>query len=373
MTSLATLPVLAVPGRQTSVSFALSGVGANFIRAWVSEAPAGGSWDAKLKGEASHRAIFYEGPGGANAPVTDTFDRGGAYTVITQEYTKGASAYGGGYQGAPASAPSETKVGVESTLTLNVGQRMTSRIGVGVDTATLVLWCWGDTIRTTRAAYQGEDSPTIAETRSPRALAAASASTVASALAALADQPVATAIGNVATVAENLRARSRAHMTGTGWHENTDAVNPLPASYATDQSLANLPKFVSSLLESYRRHLNNYRAPVDAAEDPSGFGLGNYHVVSSEQRADFTSVPLYQSAGTIEDAYPALADLWRVHEAHRVNLSVHASADTTALTALPPVLAVHREFLKVLASPVVVPPGQTSGAMFLSAHGFSET
>jgi hypothetical protein len=86
-------------------------------------------------------------------------------------------------------------------------------------------------------------------------------------------------------------------------------------------------------------------------------------------------MPLYQSVGSQEEAYAALADIWRAHEGHRVNLTVHGTADAaTSMSALPKILVVHREFLEVLASlSPAAPPAQSSGGQLLISVGGFQT
>src|SRR6185369_12938032 len=157
MTSVATTPTYPIPGRETRVIFTIS---ANFVRVWCTVAPEGSELANKLKLTTQNRVLVYQGDGGQHNPWRFNADKGGKYTLVTQEYTRG-TAYGGGYQGDPNGVESETKSGSETTLSLFIGQRMTSTIGIAPDSATLVLWVWDGNIRPTTLATQGENSPAI--------------------------------------------------------------------------------------------------------------------------------------------------------------------------------------------------------------------
>jgi hypothetical protein len=343
------------------VTVSATGSSTNFVRAWITSAPSGSEWKAKLDEQSAGRVLFWEGQPARK--FDHVFDRGGHYTIVAQEYVRGATTYGGGYQGDPASAPSETKVGAEATVNFYVGQRMTSPMGTGPDVATLVVWVWNDTIRQTRLEFQGEASPTIETQGTPtsRVQSAMAASAVTTALAALINVSTTTAVGSVQSIVSNFRIASGNHMASSVIHASADSVNPLPIVEGGSQG-ALLAEWVNMALSKLRGHYGN----LNSAGQPSG----GYH-----SAVDRSMLPLVQSVNGLAEAYPALADIWRSYEAHRSNTSIHASADGDALLALPPLLAVHREFFTVLASSnPPIPPGQTSGAnRLIQQAGFSET
>lgn len=381
MTTHLTSPTYPVPDREATVIFNLTESTANYVRVWVTVAPEGSDLAEKLKQAAQNRVQIYEGDAGINHPFRFLAGKGGKYTLIAQEYKRG-SASGGGYQFSPDTAVSETKLGTEATLSLFIGQRLSHKIGVGADTATLVLWTWDDHIRKTTLAVQGEDTPTIVATSpTPKAKAAIESTAVRTALADLVPDPeiaVATAVGDLGAVVIDLHSRLNGHNSLGSSHFAADNDNLLKTSFASAQSPAELPSFVNNALQLMRRHRTNDHGGKPTADppEPPGVESATYHKISGSFKADFVNMPLYQGVGSLEEAYGALADIWRAHQAHRVNLLVHTAVDSTnAMTALPKLLEVHRQFLTVLAatSPPA-PPAQSDGAMTLIARaGFSET
>lgn len=370
MTTAATIPTYPVPDRPVQVVFSIT---ANFVQVWCTVAPEGSELSEKLKKTTQNRFLVYRGDGGANNPWRYKFDKGGKYTFVAQEYTRG-TAYGGGYEGDPNGVQSETKSGSEDTISIYIGQRMTSPIGVAPDSATLVMWVWNDTIRPTTLAVQGENTPAIiADVPTPRAKSAIEASAVVTALAALKNVAVSTAVGNIATIVSEMVTDLNAHnAAGATTHNAADTANAIKAELGAGPTPANLPEFVNSALLYQRRHRLNDDGAVSS--NLGGVGSANYHNTGI-RLADFAYMPLYQSVSGMEDGYAALADIWRAHEGHRTNLNVHGTADVThTLATLPLLLQVHLQFLTVVAalSPSVA-PAQSSGATTLISHGFAET
>ncbi len=384
MTTLSTLPVYPAPGRQTSVTFTLTESGANFVRVWCTAAPPGSEMRKRIDGtkDPRNRVVVHSGAGGVNNPWReDKFDKGGKYTFVTQEYTRGASAFGGGYQGDPEGAPSETKAGAETELELFIGQRMTSEISVGGDSLTVVLWVWDGNIRETTVATHGEVSPALQAT-SPtvKAQAAMETTTVQAALAALVGDSVATAVGNPSEVlglgnGEFIKEWND-HMVNNIAHEDFDPGNDIPTGLASAPSGSNLQDTVNECLRKMRQHYMN-DAIDDDALDPrlAGRDTGNYHNVSDKVN-DNTNMPIVKGVSSAADAYWAVADIWRSYEAHRVSTAVHDAADSVNdLDDLPTLLALGAAIFTVWASTSPTTPAtQSDGAMTLIARaGFSET
>ncbi len=378
MPTLSTVPVYPPPNRETRLTFTLTESATNFVRVWVTDAPEGSELRAKLDSSTDplNRYQFHAGPGGASAPVRETFEVGGKYTFVAQEYTKGASDFGGGYQGDPDGDPTETKVGAETTLSFYVGQRMKSTIQAEADSVDLVLWVWNETIRATSADPHGEVSPAlIKENPNPRELAAIESTAVQTALAALVDVTAATAIGTIATIlgsgAGGFIKEWNDHVADAAVHEDADADNDLPVGLANAASAANLADTITAILPFVTWHYTN-----DANQGGSATGRdsGNYHNVSGKKN-DNTNMPIVKSVNSPSDAYWACADLWRSYEAHRVSTAVHDSADVTnVLTTLPLLLQVAYQVFTVWASIApTVPDTQSTGAMHLIAKaGFTE-
>jgi hypothetical protein len=352
MTTISTSPALLAPNRAAAVRFRLTYAGASYVRAWCTSAPQGSEFAARMSESAAVRVLAYEGDGGDGAPWNAEFDKGGAYTFAVQEYAKGAAPYGGGYEGSPDSAPAELKIGPEQSIALFVGQRLTCQLGAGADTATLVLWVAGDSVVSTSFAAQGEASPVVtADNPTPRARLAMGAAGVSAAVAAL---PGSTSpAGDVSAIVPAVIAAIRAHMLSSAAHSAADSANPLPAALAADPGGQHLGDVVSAQLASLRRHMDN---EATASASASGPGSANYH-----STVDRANAPILNGSGGQAAAYAGLADLWRAYEAHRVS-AVHSSPDSAhALSAPPPLLAVHIEFLRALAtSNIATPPGQSS-------------
>jgi hypothetical protein len=375
-TTLATSPVYVVPHRPASLTFTLGESGANYARIWCTAAPIGSKLRKLLDESTQSRVRLFETDGVAN-PIEYKFEKGGAYTLVSQEYTRGASAYGGAYEHAAGSAPSETKVGTEHTVTLYVGQRMTSKIGSQKDTATLVIWVWNDTIRQTTLAAHGEATPAVISPSTPNATAASDSTALKTALTNLIGVAVATAIGTVATITSEMVTKINAHFAkvsgSPGTHAAADTDNPLTVDIGSASTPAELQTFVSKILIALRYH---YLNDATLGGTNSGIDSAGYHVVSAAKKNDFLDAPLFRSVGSLDEAYRALADIWRSYEAHRASTVVHGTADSTnTLTTLPKLLLVHKEFFIVLASASpTTPPTQSSGAVVLMQQaGFLET
>lgn len=369
MTALTTLPVYAPPVRETQVIFTLTESGSNFVRVWVTVAPPDSELRSLLEQSTQSRVQIYQGDGGANSPMKRKFDKGGKYTFVCQEYTRGASAYGGGYQGAPEGAPSETKVGTESTLSLFVGQRMTAELGANGDTATLVLWVWDDSIRATSLGVHGEVSPALQnDSPSPRARMAMESATVTALVDALAGMTVDDATAGWDSFLEDFISNWNEHLTEAGVHDNHDTENEIPDGLSNAASSTTLKDALAEIVLRLRYHYTNdaQLGGVTSGRDSASYHTGN----------DNRNLPLIAGVSDA-DAFFALADLYRSYEAHRVSASLHDAPDTVNALSSPaaPLLELAAAFFRVLASTSPTPPpAQSSGASKLIAQArFSET
>lgn len=372
MTTLAVSPSFPIPGISTSLTFTMTGLGSNFVRVWCTQAPDGSNLDRELKQfeAGSPRVQVYEGDGGATNPLGFIFDKGGTYTLVAQEYTKG-SGFSGGYQDDPRGSPSETQVGTETSLTLEIGRRFTQTVGASPDTATLSFWLFGSTIQATTLAIHGEVTPGITNPVTPRAKTAALQSDVTTAVSALAGVTASTALGTISSIVSNFVTKFNAHIIVTTGTPATHAVADTDNTLKTELSAAPIPQtlstFVTLALKSLRQHETNDKG--------SGIGSAStaYHNVGGAI-ADLVDQPLTKGVTDTSSAYAALGDIWNAFEAHRVNTSVHGTADTTnTLTSLPKIAEVHHQFFKALASASpATPPGDSSGAALLRNWGFKE-
>lgn len=381
MTTITTQPTYAVPNKPVGVKFTKTNAQADYLRVWVTDAPIGSKYRIDLDKSGQSRMQVHEGD---NLSVwrTTELDKGGTYRLTVQEYTRGATTYGGAYEGDPNAAPSEAKVSTEYSLSLSIGQRMVTECGVGGDTASLICYVWDATIRPTNLEQHGEVSPAIIEPTSPRASSAVASTAVRAAVTALENVTAATAIGTVASIVSDFVANWNLHLPETGVHDTDDTHNSISNEYAQPPTPATLPESVSHFLDRMRRHFTNDGGlgPGTAGTDPTATPTPDvtpepYHDVT-DAVFDYTNMPLFDSVGGTAEAYRALADIWRAYEAHRVSLTVHDAADATnALAALPLLLDVHKEFFTQLAaiSPTVPDTQSTAAVLLMAQTGAIET
>jgi hypothetical protein len=372
VTTLVTLPAYAPPERETQVIFTLTESGSNFVRVWVTVAPPGSELRAKLEETTQSRFEIYKGDGGSNSPLRRKFDKGGKYTLVAQEYVRGASDYGGGYEKSPDGAPSETKVGAEVTISLYIGQRMTSEIGANGDSATLVCWVWNGTIRPTSVGVHGEVTPALLnDSPTAKARAAMESTTVTSLVDALANLSVDDATSGHDSHIDDFILNWNAHLADATVHQDADTENVIPSGLRTVGSGPAVKEAVSEILLRMRNHLLN---DASLGQVVTGRDSGDYHNVSGKTN-DNVNLPIVSGANEA-DAMWAVAEIHRCYEAHRVLATVHDTPDiTNAAGALSPLLKIASAFNAVLASTTPSPPpAQSSGAMKLIALvRFSET
>ncbi len=370
MTTLSTQPAYPVPGRETPVKFTKSNSTADYLRIWVTDAPVGSALKERLDSTQFSRLQVHEGDD--LSIWRETFDKGGAYQLVAQEYTRGGATHGGAYEDDPNAAPTETKIGAETSLSLYIGQRMVTTCGYANHTAELVTFVWNDTIRETNLANHGEATPVVKNGTSDRARAAVAATAVKTAVDALKSGggvAVATAVGTPSTLLQNFVEKIDDHFPSVSPHQNPDDDNALGTQYEEAPTPETMPGTVSKVLSALKRHYTNDGGLGAGTAGLNADGSGTstpYHDVTG-QRFDFTNMPLFDSVSDTAEAYRALGDIWRSYEAHRVSTAVHDNADTTnTLTALPLLLEVHRQFFAQLASiSPTVPDTQSTGAVLL--------
>jgi hypothetical protein len=326
----------------------------NFVRVWLTVAPQKSKFTAELE---QSRVLVHE------ADIAQPFafepDAPGRYVFTAAEITKGASVYGGGYRGDPKGLPTETIVG-ESEHSIAIGSRLEMPIGTGKDTGVLAFHVFGDTVRATTKALHGEVTPAIVNANSEKAKLASIDDDVTTALAALVNQPATTILGSPSGVASNIIATLNAHRTQAGVHFSNDGDNIISTSFALANSPAALMQTSREILNKLDRHMRNDNGGGTGSASP------DYH-----DGADSTAALVATPPGEHAAAIVALADAWRAYEAHRVNSVVHDTADgTNTLTALPPLLNLHRRFLEVIQplSPPA-PPTANAGVVTLIGGG----
>jgi hypothetical protein len=376
MATLTTIPELPAPKQKIAVVFTLTQSGSNYIKVWVTNAPPGSSWRKKLDDAVESRIEVHKGDGGESGAWRESFEVGGKYTFVAQEYTKGAAPYRGSYQGAPDTAPTETKVGSEATLYMYIGQRMSSEIRAGIDSVNLVCWVWDNTIQNTTRAVQGEDSPRLFKEKSTdRERAAIESTAVRDALEDLVGLDCDDAMGDVTTTLANIALKFRLHQAEVGVHYADDTDNAVPAGLLTSMAAYTVKDAVNELLKRVYYHYTN---DATLGGVTTGRDSASYHSTSDPFfRDDNFNLPLYRSVDE-KNAFWAIADLWRSYEAHRVSEvpdGSHLLQDVlNQLTDLPPLLEVANQIFTIWSAiDPVVPPTQSTGAMTLIAGaGFSE-
>ena len=370
MTALVIQPQYPVPNREFKLSVTITGSGANYARVWVTAAPDKSELAKKLADSRSSRVQIYEGLGTA---IPFTVDRGGIYVVSVQEYTKGATGYGGGFEGSASGYQSEAEVGAATTLYINVGHRLVLPIGKAPDTSDLTLWCFGNNIRQTIADVHGETTPALFNSRTAKARYAALNTNVLADLASLVDLDSATAAGVMSTIITNLIAKFNAHRILGGVHAANDTDNVVSTSIIPTSgvlSAAGIVTAANELLLNMTRHFRNAKA---SALD---VGSQGYHAPGASKCSDLANLPISGAASDPASALLLIADLWRAYSQHRISSVFHNAADitnvATALPKIPNLISLHILSLKE-STPSIVPATEPTGTVLLTQSlGFKE-
>lgn len=358
-------PTYATVNTGASVTFSLS-AGGNFLRLWCTAAPDGAKLKSELDQSSAARVFVFEG----DATATWKFmpDAGGVFVFAAQEYTKGATpGFRGAYTGDPRGFETETKIGSEASLSIQIGQRITQKLGVGSDTATLAIHVFGATIRATTFDVHGETTPFLLEASTTKAKTAVVDATVLSSLAALVaggGVAAATALGTLSSIADDIIQKFNAHRSQATVHAANDPTNVISRAYESPTTPASLQRTVAEILRMLDRHMRN--------DDGSSAGTGGvaYHFVGSINRADWANALIAQPPGDLTACIVGLSDAWRAYEGHRVNTGVHTSADTVnTLTALSPLLTLHKAFLSSIQATSPTPPNTANAGVVTLVHG----
>lgn len=359
MATITTTPAYPPPKKPIYVTFTAAHSG-NFVRVYCTAAPPGSDLDAKLTESPDSRVPLHaEGIAGH---WRFTPDVGGVYVLSIEEITHGATTHGGGWHRSPDADTTETILSTD-TVYLYVGERLTWRLGVSPDTATLVLWIWNGTIRATTTAVHGEVSPAIVKPSTQAARTAMIDSALTTAVDALADATASTALGSAATVVSDLQSKMSAHMGSGTFHATADTYNAPADAYATSLVTRSSGRdAISGLAKALYQHGRN--------DDGNGFAARHFHAAGgATDSIDWGHrIPVQSSGGGVED-WATVAALWRAYEAHRVS-SIHTTSDTTnAATALPALGNLHKLWLDV-TDPVAptAPATMNAGAVSL-VHG----
>jgi hypothetical protein len=368
MVSLTSRPTYPVPGRQVTLTFGGADPSTNFVRLWATSAPVGSPEraaldEAQLAAGDVARVSFHEGD--TTESFQRTFEVGGVYTLAAQEYTRGASTYGGGYDGSPDAYPSETKLGSEVTLTIYVGARLVCTIGTRRHgQAQLVVHVWNDAIRATTLREHGEFTPALINPTTDLVRQAAEASTVQAKLDAL-DAELWSALLGVDDLIADMVGTIGAHFANAAPHDiadtdNTAELSALPSTAASYATTAAIRRAARTVLEAFGRHSSN--------RDNQG-ATNDYHA-----DADLLNLAIADAPGEGVSSYLAIADAYLSYEAHRQDTTAHNSADATnTLTAanLSPLMDLFGEFLRLLRGDTGSPPsGEHVATVGLTQGGF---
>lgn len=364
--SLSTAPLYPVPGRECLVSFSSSDYSADYIRLVCSFAPDGSEEAKRLASSTAEFVEVFEGS------ISDSWrfvpEVGGKYTFTAYEIDKGASQNGGSYQHDANGYNSEEDLGSNS-VSLYVGTRLETRLGVSPDTSTLVLWVFNDTIRQTRVDSHGELSPAIVDHKTSRAESAASGSYISLLVRNLADTVASTAVGDIGASVDDLLDNFRAHIADSTIHYSADTDNDISPARLNPSSGEGIADAINAAAAKLALHMAN--------NNGSGVGTETWHQVSGVGSADLAEnmiAPLASKADA-RSRMVALADVWRVYFAHRTNSTIHAvSGSYHACANLPNIAAIHRYYLDALASDApATPQGANPGATSLIfAGGFTD-
>lgn len=374
MTALATTPTYVIPARPALVVFSFASI-ANYVRVWCTVAPEGSELANRIAANKLNRALVYQDEGGPKHPWRYTFDKGGKYTFLVQEYEKG-NHWGGGYEGDPRGAPTETKLGAEVALTLYVAQRLTQELGAGPDKATLVTYAHNDRIVETTVATHGEKTPAIVNPTSDRAKTASATAAVTSAAATLIGSTSSTLFGSIGTTVDDFIAKFAAHAGDAAYHETADSQTDLSQDYAGSTSLGGIAKALNKVRARLGQHMVNSKENAPANPEYALPGGIDIHVQGNEYfDLKNTLLPVTADENNPATIYQAMGDFFRAYEAHRV-ASMHDAADNTnVLTTIGYVPELHRQFMTSLAaiSPTAQPGQSSVAALLIGTGGFKES
>lgn len=361
--SVTSVPAAAIANRECKLT--LSAGAGNYVRLWCTAAPPGSKLRAELDGSGATQVAVTEGDAGRDVPFTA--DKGGAYVFRVEEITKGASAHGGVYDTDPNKAPAETLLSA-NTVTLYFASPLVCNLGIGQDTAELLVYVQNANVIATTLALHGVVSPVLRSSKSGLATVAAESAPVRAAVRSLVGAAAA-ALGDITSWLNSLISCLNAHMEEPGVHANDDADNTVKTAYSEATTTEGQKKTVAAL----RRSLDNHMRNDNSDAIPPGTGTGDYHDGLSGE-VDWTNALLPTAPGDQLSVLVSAADAYRAFEAHRVS-GVHENPDTANIVdAPPPLVALHLAFVRQLATRNPTNPANEHSAksLLLGAGGFRE-
>lgn len=361
-TTIATTPQYPAANIAVRVDFTVTG-GGNYLRGYYTDAPLGSEAKTALLGSGASRLPAFTTD--SDKPWIFTPDVGGIYTFQVEQLSKGASDYGGGYEGSPDSFLSETVIDI-SIVTLTVGQFVTQQVGFGGDTATLTLFIHGSTIRATTFDRVGLTSPIISEPSSKKATTAMLNPAVLAAVSVLSDKTTTDALGDLSIVYNDLFARFNNHIgTGGGFHATLDTDNSLTHPYLSPTSPEGLKSSVCELLHRLDQHMRNDDG--GSATTIGGTGSHPYHV---NGYVDWDNAVFTVGVSDMHSSFVGLADAWRAFHGHNLDTRVHGPLIAQYNPSpLPLLLSVHELFLAELHKQSPVAPASVNPGVTQLVHG----
>lgn len=361
--TVSSVPAVAIAGRECKL--VLEASAGNLVRVWCTDAPPG----SKLRTQLENTGATQIAVDAADAGRAVSFmpDKGGAYVFSVEEITRGASAFGGTFDGDPNKAPSGTILST-TPVTIYFASPLVCSLGAGVDTAELLIHVLDDQVIKTTVELHGVVSPAVRNPKTGLAKVAAESSAVRAAVAVLVGA-ASSKLGNVAGWLNSLLSNVNAHMVESGHHQNVDNDNPVPAAFRNATTTEAQKRTVAAI----RKGLDNHMRNDNPSASPPGTGTGNYHAGAGGQ-VDWTNALLAVSPGDQLSVLVSAADAYRAYEAHRVS-DVHGSADNSNVaSAPPPLVALHVAFLRQLSTHSPNNPANEHQAksLLLSGGGFKE-
>jgi hypothetical protein len=350
-------------GRECKLGIAATA--GNYVRVWCTDAPPGSKLRSTLDSSGATQVSVGEGDAGRSLQFTA--DKGGAYVFRVEEITRGASAYGGVYDTDPNKAPAETLL-AHAAVTLYFASPLTCLLGIGQDTAELLLHVLDEQIIATTADLHGVVSPALRSTRTGAAKVAAESAAVRAAVQQLVGLATA-ALGNVTGWLDSLLGAFNAHCARDASHFSVDTANPVPVEFLHAATTEGQKRSVAALRKSLDNHMRNDN-PAAAAPGTGSAGFHN----GAGGKVDWANIVLPTAPSDQLSVLVSAADAYRAFEGHRIS-GVHSTADNTnAAPTPPPLLALHIAFVRQLATQSPVNPANEHPAksLLLSGGGFKE-
>jgi len=363
--TIATIPSPALAGRACKLSLTAST--GNFVKVWCTDAPRDSKLRLALEASGASRVSVIAGVD-SGSEVDFTADKGGAYVFLLEEFEKGATDYGGGYEGDPNAAPEEELLSAAST-TVHFASALTCRLGVPPDTAELLVYVHDDDIIPTTDQTHGVQSPFIRNPATPKAKVAADSAVVRAAAAAVTGVAT-TRLGSVQSELDNFITQFNGHLVESGVHSADDTDNAVSLAFLGATNPEGQKKALTALRYALDHHMRN----DNPGATPPGTGTAVYHA-SGGLESDLANLLLNISPSNDQATiFSSLADAARAYTAHTAS-TAHDVADTgNPLSVNSLLLTLHIKFNEQLAAyaPTTPPNEHAAKATLVNGGGFKE-